>query len=190
MIAANVKTLASVVGRISYKVKGLAGVLWVLPDSYLDVKEEAISPLRKSQFDKCYDGPRSEFYCFSWAWNSITKFPSPPPPKAEPRRPLRRRPLHDFANFDYYLDEEEEEEQERREKEAEAEVPSQIVSWGNHLKVPEEAKLSPEAKDLISRLLCNVEHRLGTKGVHEIMLNRAQLKLVKNIKHSGDGVSS
>ncbi|WOL04944.1 hypothetical protein Cni_G13667 [Canna indica] len=106
-----------------------------------------------------------EFYCFSWAWNSIAKFHSPPPPKAELRRPLRRRPLHDF---DYYLDEEEEEEQERREKEAEAEVPSQIVSWGNHLKFPEEAKLSPEAKDLISRLLCNVEHRLGTKGVHEI----------------------
>ena len=44
----------------------------------------------------------------------------------------------------------------------------QIVNWRNHLKFPEEAKLSPEAKDLISRLLCNVEHRLGTKGAHEI----------------------
>ncbi|KAG6480936.1 hypothetical protein ZIOFF_057527 [Zingiber officinale] len=43
-----------------------------------------------------------------------------------------------------------------------------IVNWKNHLKFPEEAKLSPEAKDLISRLLCNVEHRLGTKGTHEI----------------------
>ncbi|XP_064963018.1 uncharacterized protein LOC135637094 isoform X2 [Musa acuminata AAA Group] len=43
-----------------------------------------------------------------------------------------------------------------------------IVNWRNHLKFPEEAKLSPEAKDLISRLLCNVEHRLGTKGAHEI----------------------
>ncbi|XP_042424661.1 serine/threonine-protein kinase 38-like [Zingiber officinale] len=43
-----------------------------------------------------------------------------------------------------------------------------IVNWKNHLKFPEEAKLSPEAKDLISRLLCNVEHRLGTKGAHEI----------------------
>ena len=44
----------------------------------------------------------------------------------------------------------------------------QIVNWRNHLKFPEEAKLSSEAKDLISRLLCNVEHRLGTKGAHEI----------------------
>ncbi|KAJ0769905.1 putative protein kinase AGC-NDR family [Helianthus annuus] len=29
-------------------------------------------------------------------------------------------------------------------------------------------KLSPEAKDLICKLLCNVEKRLGTKGAHEI----------------------
>jgi serine/threonine kinase 38 len=36
------------------------------------------------------------------------------------------------------------------------------------LKFPEEAKLSGEAKDLICRLLCNVERRLGTKGAHEI----------------------
>nr|CAD1838625.1 unnamed protein product [Ananas comosus var. bracteatus] len=43
-----------------------------------------------------------------------------------------------------------------------------IVNWRNHLKFPENAKLSPEAKDLISRLLCNVEQRLGTKGAHEI----------------------
>ncbi|KAJ8506669.1 hypothetical protein OPV22_007555 [Ensete ventricosum] len=43
-----------------------------------------------------------------------------------------------------------------------------IVNWRNHLKFPEEAKLSAEAKDLICRLLCNVEHRLGTKGAHEI----------------------
>ncbi|KAJ6847479.1 serine/threonine-protein kinase 38-like [Iris pallida] len=43
-----------------------------------------------------------------------------------------------------------------------------IVNWRNHLKFPEEAKLSPEAKDLISRLLCNVERRLGTKGAYEI----------------------
>ncbi|XP_010909479.1 uncharacterized protein [Elaeis guineensis] len=43
-----------------------------------------------------------------------------------------------------------------------------IVNWRNYLKFPEEAKLSPEAKDLVSRLLCNVEQRLGTKGAHEI----------------------
>ncbi|KAF5930517.1 hypothetical protein HYC85_031390 [Camellia sinensis] len=31
-----------------------------------------------------------------------------------------------------------------------------IVNWRTHLKFPEEAKLTPEAKDLISKLLCNV----------------------------------
>ncbi|KAG8641779.1 hypothetical protein MANES_12G033900v8 [Manihot esculenta] len=43
-----------------------------------------------------------------------------------------------------------------------------IVNWRTHLKFPEEAKLSPEAKDLISKLLCNVSERLGTKGAAEI----------------------
>ncbi|KAF8401915.1 hypothetical protein HHK36_012866 [Tetracentron sinense] len=43
-----------------------------------------------------------------------------------------------------------------------------IVNWRTHLKFPEEAKLSPEAKDLISKLLCNVDKRLGTKGADEI----------------------
>ncbi|GBG64201.1 hypothetical protein CBR_g40901 [Chara braunii] len=43
-----------------------------------------------------------------------------------------------------------------------------IVNWRQHLKFPEEAALSPEARDLISRLLCDVEHRLGTRGTDEI----------------------
>ncbi|XP_024389748.1 uncharacterized protein [Physcomitrium patens] len=43
-----------------------------------------------------------------------------------------------------------------------------IVNWRNNLKFPDEAKLTPEAKDLISRLLCDVENRLGTRGVPEI----------------------
>ncbi|CAI0434496.1 unnamed protein product [Linum tenue] len=43
-----------------------------------------------------------------------------------------------------------------------------IVNWKTHLKFPEEAKLSPEAKDLISKLLCNVNQRLGTNGADEI----------------------
>ncbi|WOL08092.1 serine/threonine-protein kinase tricorner isoform X1 [Canna indica] len=43
-----------------------------------------------------------------------------------------------------------------------------IVNWRTHLKFPEEAKLPLEAKDLISKLLCNVEQRLGTKGADEI----------------------
>jgi hypothetical protein len=49
----------------------------------------------------------------------------------------------------------------------------QIVNWRNNLKFPEEAKLSPEAKDIISRLLCDVEHRLGTRGVTEIKVGRS-----------------
>ncbi|KAJ8768440.1 hypothetical protein K2173_021593 [Erythroxylum novogranatense] len=43
-----------------------------------------------------------------------------------------------------------------------------IVNWRTYLKFPEEAKLSREAKDLISKLLCNVGQRLGTKGAEEI----------------------
>ncbi|ERN04869.1 hypothetical protein AMTR_s00146p00092580 [Amborella trichopoda] len=37
-----------------------------------------------------------------------------------------------------------------------------IVHWRHYLKFPEEARLSPEAKDLICRLLCDVDHRLGS----------------------------
>ncbi|XP_011073555.1 serine/threonine-protein kinase tricorner isoform X1 [Sesamum indicum] len=43
-----------------------------------------------------------------------------------------------------------------------------IVNWRTYLKFPEEAKLSLEAKDLICKLLCNVEHRLGTRSADEI----------------------
>lgn len=44
----------------------------------------------------------------------------------------------------------------------------QIVHWRNHLKFPEESRLTPEAKDLICRLLCDVDHRLGTRGADQI----------------------
>ena len=43
-----------------------------------------------------------------------------------------------------------------------------IVNWKSHLKFPEEAGLSPEAVDLISKLLCNVNQRLGSNGAAEI----------------------
>ncbi|KAL1532591.1 serine/threonine-protein kinase tricornered-like isoform X1 [Salvia divinorum] len=43
-----------------------------------------------------------------------------------------------------------------------------IVHWRNHLKFPEDTKLSFEAKDLICRLLCDVENRLGTGGATQI----------------------
>nr|GLL42716.1 serine/threonine-protein kinase tricorner [Ipomoea trifida] len=48
-----------------------------------------------------------------------------------------------------------------------------IVNWKSHLKFPEEARLSPEAKDLISKLLCNVSRRIGSKskGADEIKVH-------------------
>lgn len=44
----------------------------------------------------------------------------------------------------------------------------QITKWQKCLKFPEEPKISNEAKDLICHLLCDVDTRLGTKGVEEI----------------------
>lgn len=46
-----------------------------------------------------------------------------------------------------------------------------IVHWKSHLKFPPEAQLSYEAKDVISKLLCNVNHRLGSKGADEIKVH-------------------
>ena len=43
-----------------------------------------------------------------------------------------------------------------------------IVHWKQYLRFPPEAKLSPEARDLITRLLCDVDARLGTGGAAEI----------------------
>ncbi|KAK9747647.1 hypothetical protein RND81_02G005500 [Saponaria officinalis] len=46
-----------------------------------------------------------------------------------------------------------------------------IVNWRTHLKFPEEVQLTPEAKDLISKLLCNVNQRLGSNGADEIKVH-------------------
>ncbi|XP_075096878.1 uncharacterized protein LOC107822522 [Nicotiana tabacum] len=43
-----------------------------------------------------------------------------------------------------------------------------IINWRACLKFPDEPKVPDEAKDLICRLLCDVESRLGTRGVEEI----------------------
>ena len=43
-----------------------------------------------------------------------------------------------------------------------------ILHWRKTLNIPEESKLSPEAKDLLKRLLCDADNRLGANGVHEI----------------------
>ncbi|XP_028772554.1 serine/threonine-protein kinase tricorner-like isoform X2 [Neltuma alba] len=43
-----------------------------------------------------------------------------------------------------------------------------IINWKTCLKFPGEPKISAEAKDLICHLLCDVDTRLGTRGVEEI----------------------
>jgi len=43
-----------------------------------------------------------------------------------------------------------------------------IVNWKHYLRIPEEAKLSPQAKDFILRMMCGVNDRLGGGGVAEI----------------------
>ncbi|XP_051139214.1 uncharacterized protein LOC127257003 isoform X2 [Andrographis paniculata] len=43
-----------------------------------------------------------------------------------------------------------------------------IINWKACLKFPEEPKISDEARDLICCLLCDVDKRLGTRGVEEI----------------------
>lgn len=47
---------------------------------------------------------------------------------------------------------------------------SKIVNWATYLRFPAEAEasLSPAAKDLIMRLLCDVDRRLGGHGAAEI----------------------
>ncbi|KAM0849281.1 hypothetical protein ACQ4PT_053816 [Festuca glaucescens] len=43
-----------------------------------------------------------------------------------------------------------------------------IVHWRSYLKFPENSRLSPEAKDLICRFLCDVDHRIGSEGADQI----------------------
>jgi protein-serine/threonine kinase len=43
-----------------------------------------------------------------------------------------------------------------------------IMNWRDHLYFPDDVLLSPEAEDLIRRLICDPEHRLGRNGAHEI----------------------
>ena len=43
-----------------------------------------------------------------------------------------------------------------------------ILQWRKTLTIPEEAKLSKESTDILKRLLCDAENRLGSGGIHEI----------------------
>lgn len=43
-----------------------------------------------------------------------------------------------------------------------------IMQWKKTLTIPTDANLSPAAADLIARLMCDAEHRLGRNGAQEI----------------------
>ena len=43
-----------------------------------------------------------------------------------------------------------------------------ILQWRKTLNIPDDAKLSPEATDILKRFLCDAENRLGANGVEEI----------------------
>lgn len=43
-----------------------------------------------------------------------------------------------------------------------------ILHWRKTLNIPPEANLSPAATDILKRLLCDADHRLGATGVEEI----------------------
>ena len=53
---------------------------------------------------------------------------------------------------------------------------NQIVNWRRTLKFPHELTLSQEAKQLLCRFLCDVDHRIGTRSIDEIKVyNRVAL---------------
>ena len=43
-----------------------------------------------------------------------------------------------------------------------------ILQWRKTLHIPDEVNLSPEAKDVLKRFMCDADDRLGAKGVDEI----------------------
>lgn len=47
-------------------------------------------------------------------------------------------------------------------------VSLQVINWESTLQVPAQVKLSPEAVDIIGRLCCSAEDRLGANGAGEI----------------------
>jgi len=73
-----------------------------------------------------------------------------------------------------------------------------ILHWKKTLVIPAEANLSPAATDLLKRLICDAEHRLGTKGAAEIKshpffenldwdgLRGVEAPYIPNIKNEAD----
>ncbi|KAK6168304.1 hypothetical protein SNE40_021098 [Patella caerulea] len=48
------------------------------------------------------------------------------------------------------------------------ETQQKVINWKSTLKIPSESKLSQDSKDLILRLLCGAEERLGVSGASEV----------------------
>ena len=55
-------------------------------------------------------------------------------------------------------------------------ISEQIIYWRKYLKFPEDSRLSPEARDLMCRLLCDADHRLGARGADEVKVNVGTLE--------------
>ena len=50
-----------------------------------------------------------------------------------------------------------------------SEVCHKILNWEKYLKIPSKIKISPEAEDLISKLINHPDIRLGINGVEEVL---------------------
>ncbi|TSV41628.1 Serine/threonine-protein kinase LATS2 [Bagarius yarrelli] len=59
-----------------------------------------------------------------------------------------------------------------------------VINWENTLQVPPQVKLSPEAVDIIGRLCCSAEERLGRNGAGEIKAHPffAQVDFSSNLR--------
>ena len=44
----------------------------------------------------------------------------------------------------------------------------EVINWENTLHIPAQVKLSPEARDLITKLCCAADHRLGRNGADDL----------------------
>lgn len=44
----------------------------------------------------------------------------------------------------------------------------QVINWESTLHIPAQVELSPEARDLIAKLCCAAEHRLGRNGADDL----------------------
>lgn len=73
-----------------------------------------------------------------------------------------------------------------------------IMQWRKTLNIPEESNLSPEARDVLKRLLCDADERLGANGVDEIKkhpffkgidwnnLRKTKSPFIPNVKEEDD----